>query len=193
MPSCMPCTCSILYILGRPSPKSALALLTLVLDACALVPTVVLCRTLGPVGVGVYAAGHHLLATHTGSACAAWLCDGVDLTTAARDVLAWGVVLGVSPASIVAVDEELRSASLPIHVSTTIDLSRKATIPEEVRSSITLIPLLQGCHRWRTGEKTCHIRTWRTDRRSDMSIRYLTGSCKNRITCPYSFLRFTPR
>jgi hypothetical protein len=32
-----------------------------------------------------------------------------------------------------------------------------------------------------------------TDGRSDMSIRYLTGSCKNRITCPDSFLHFTPR
>jgi hypothetical protein len=28
--------------------------------------------------------------------------------------------------------------------------------------------------------------------RSDMSIRYLTGSCKNRITCPDSILYFTP-
>jgi hypothetical protein len=32
-----------------------------------------------------------------------------------------------------------------------------------------------------------------TDGRSDMSIWYLTGSCKNRITCPDSILHFTPR
>jgi hypothetical protein len=33
-----------------------------------------------------------------------------------------------------------------------------------------LLPSRQGCHRWRTREKTCRIRTWRRDGRSDMSI-----------------------
>jgi hypothetical protein len=31
-----------------------------------------------------------------------------------------------------------------------------------------------------------------TDGRSDMSIRYLTGSCKNRIICLDLFLHFIP-
>ena len=49
-----------------------------------------------------------------------------------------------------------------------------------------------GCHIWRTWEKTCRITMWWKNVRSNMSIRYLTSSYKNRITCLDLFLWFTP-
>jgi hypothetical protein len=58
-------------VFGRPSPASALALPTLVPDACGSVPAIVLCRTLGPVDAELRIVGRRLPATRAGSACAA--------------------------------------------------------------------------------------------------------------------------
>jgi hypothetical protein len=93
---------------------------------------------MGTVDAGFRVAVPRLGIALDGSACAAGLCDEVDLHATPRDVSAWGAVGGESPTATVAAQEELMYVALTNLISFGVDSSLVATIPDVVCSEDAL-------------------------------------------------------